>query len=332
MPRVSVILPVRDAAPTLGAALRSALRQTLRDLELIVVDDGSSDGSRAIAEEVAARDARVRVIATPPRGVAAAANAGVAAARAPLVARTDADDVMHRDRLALQVAALEGASLDAVGTRVRLFPSANLGGGMARYERWLNGLATPADVARDRYIECPVANPSLMIRRDVLAGAGWRDRGWPEDWDLVLRLLADGRRIGVVPRRLHAWRHAPGRLTTDHPDYSLDAFMKCRAHHLARGFLGATDDYVLWGYGDTGRKLRAALAAEGKRAAWIVEVHPGRIGQVIHGAPVVARERLPTIPRRPIVVSVAGESPRGEVRNALARMGFEETVDYVCAA
>ncbi len=333
MPRVSVVLPVRDAAGTLSSAIRSVRRQSLADLECIVVDDGSTDGSADVAARHAEDDARVRLLRRPAEGVAAAANAGVRAAASPLVARMDADDLMRRERLAEQVATLAAdPSLVGVGSHVRLFPRAALGGGMRAYEAWLNGLATSDDVRRDRYVECPLANPSLMLRREVLLEHPWRARGWPEDYDLVLGLLRRGHRLGVVPRRLLSWRHAPGRLTTDHPDYALDRFTACRAHHLARDVLRHVDRYVLWGYGDTGRQLRRALLEHGKEPSHVVEVHPGRIGQVIHGAPVVPPSDVPTLPRLPILVSVAGAGPRAKVREALAAMEFVEDVDFVCTA
>lgn len=333
MPSVSVVVPVRNAAGTFRAALESVRRQTLEQFECVVVDDGSTDGSLEAADEMAAADARFRVMRRPFEGVAAAANAGVATARGEFVARMDADDVMRRDRLSRQRAALADAPrLAGVGAHVRLFPRGALGPGMRAYERWLNGLRTPEDVRRDRFIECPVANPTLMLRRDVALAHPWRSRGWPEDYDLVLRLFRAGLHLGVVPRRLLSWRHGPGRLTTDHPDYTLERFTACRAHHLAQDVLREHERYVLWGFGDTGKGLRRALATHGKTPSHVIEVHPGRLGQEIHGAPVVPPEALPSLPRRPIVVSVAGAGPRAKVRAALAEMGFVDDVDFICAA
>ena len=89
---------------------------------------------------------------------------------------------------------------------------------------------------------------------------------------------------------------------------------------------------MLWGYGGTGKAMRRALLERGKRPGWIVELHPGRLGTRIHGARVIPPEELRRVPRAPIVVSVAGATARGEIRDALARMGFEETRDYYCAA
>jgi hypothetical protein len=98
---------------------------------------------------------------------------------------------------------------------------------------------------------------------------------------------------------------------------------------------------VLWGYGSTGRALRTALADRGLTPSSIVELHPRRIGQKIHGAAVVAPEALPELRRAAkeassenlrILASVSGPKPRGEIRAALSAMDFVEGRDFICAA
>ncbi len=330
MPRASILLPVYDGAATLAACLKSIARQSEPDFECVVVDDGSRDGSAAIARDFG--DARVRVLALPHRGLVPALNDGLAACRAPVVVRMDADDLMHRDRLRAELAAIDGG-LDAAGCHVRLFPRAGLSEGRRAYERWLNAVDSPERVLAEAFVECPIAHPTLAVRRELLAELGYRDEGWPEDWDLVLRLLERGARIGVVPRRLLSWRDGPARLSRTAPAYGIDRFMACRAHFLAR-WLGARA-WVLWGYGGTGKALRRELARLGKEPRAIVELHPGRLGQRIFGAEVIAPERLPEVAppgSLPIAVSVAGAGPRAEIRAALSAMGYRERHDYVCCA
>jgi len=332
-PAISVLLPAFDAARTLELALRSVQRQTELDWECIVVDDGSRDATAAIAERVAQNDARVRVVRIAHGGIVAALSAGITECRAPLVARMDADDLMARERLELQRRALESQpALAAVGCHVRLFPRAHLRDGSLHYEHWLSSIATADDVEREAFIECPVAHPTLMLRRAVLAEFGYRDLGWPEDYDLVLRLLAAGQRIGVVPRRLLHWRDAPTRLSRTSENYGIPSFVRCKAAFLASGFLRAEARYVLWGFGDTGKALAGALASHGKNPAAIIELHPGRLGQLIRGVRVVPPAALREMPRLPVVVSVSGLVARSEIRAALTTMGFREGPDYVVAA
>jgi len=331
-PRVSVLLPARNAEATLPACLASIRRQSEVRWECIVVDDGSTDATRQIADGAAAADARFRVVSLPHVGLVGALNEGLRHCRAGLVARMDADDLMHRERLAVQAAHLDGnPGLAAAGCHVRLFPRDGLSPRIREYEAWLNGLRDADDVARDAFVECPIAHPSLMMRRSM-AALGYDDRGWPEDYDLVLRALAHGLRIGVVPRRLLSWRRHPGNLSRRDPRYAREQFFRCKAHYLAAGCLAASPEYVLWGFGETGKALRKALAALGKRASHIVELHPRRLGRRIHGAPVVPPARMAELRGRPAVVSVAREGPRRDARGLLSGMGFVEGRDYVCAA
>jgi hypothetical protein len=246
----------------------------------------------------------------------------------------DADDLMRSDRLEIQVARLrDDPSLDAVGGHVRLFPRAALGRGWRAYEAWLATIATPRDVAREAFVECPIAHPTLVVRTAVLRSCGWRERPWPEDYDLVLRLLSQGRRLGVVPRRVLSWRREPGRLSERDPRYGDDAFARCKAHFLARGLLAGTDRFRLWGYGHTGRALTRALAREGLRPERIVDLHPGRLGATIAGAVVVPPDEVGDPSHGPpVLVSVARAGPRAEVRSFLRRRGFVEGTHFVCVA
>ena len=332
-PRTSILLPVFNAVETLPTCLRSIQRQTDSDWECIVVDDGSSDRGIDIAREFAAIDARFQLFVRPHRGLVPTLLDGVERCRGRYVARMDADDWMHRDRIAAQCAVLDGDSaLAAVGCRVRLFPRRALRDGMRAYEHWLNSIDSPQSIRAEAFVECPIAHPTLMIRREILIAHPYRDCGWAEDYDLVLRLLAAGCTLDVVPRRLLAWRDGPERLSRTSETYSIDRFTACKAAHLAKSFLASSNDYALWGYGGTGRRLQNALRILGKRPSAILELHPGRIGNAIAGAPVVHPYEWLRAPDQRLVVSVAGARARAEIRGVLGQAGLSDGIDYVCAA
>jgi glycosyltransferase involved in cell wall biosynthesis len=332
-PTISVLLPAFDAGGTLHACLRSVARQTEPDFECVIVDDGSRDDTAALASGFADADPRFRIVALDHRGLVGALSAGLEHCRGRYVARMDADDLMHRERLAAQRRRLDAEpGLAAVGSHVRLFPRTGLGPGNLEYEAWLNGIGSASAVSREAFVECPVAHPTLTIRRDVLERHGYRDRGWPEDYDLLLRLLGAGESIGVVPRRLLSWRHGSDRLSRTADAYRIERFTACKAEFLATSFLKEAERYALWGYGSTGRTLAAALAEHGKRPGYVVELHPGRLGNRIAGADVVDPEALAEREKLPLVVSVAGAVPRARIREFLDRRGYVELVDYVCAA
>jgi glycosyltransferase involved in cell wall biosynthesis len=332
-PMVSVLLPMWNAETTIAACLQSVQRQTEPGWQCVIVDDGSQDDSLAWARRFAMRDPRFVVVSTPHRGLVPALNSGLPYCQGRFIARLDADDLMHRQRLAMQVRALaEQPALVAVGSHVRYFPRQHLQEGLRAYERWLNSMCTASSIQREAFVECPIAHPTLLIRRDILVALGYRDCGWPEDYDLFLRLITQGYAVGIVPRRLLSWRDSSTRLSRTSPVYALEHFTACKAAFLAGSFLTASTPYILWGYGDTGKALRRALLAYGKSPAYIVEVHAGRLGNRIHDALVIPPAALSQLPRYPVVVSVAGAQARNEIRHAMTRMGFLETRDFVCAA
>ena len=182
-PAVSVLMSVYNGAGRVAAAIDSVLGQTDGELELIVIDDGSTDATPAELARV--RDPRVRLVTQARTGLTRALNRALALARAPLIARLDADDVAEKERLARQRAFLDrtpevgllgtaAAELDAAGRQVRV-------------------VRPPLDDAtlRRALIRAnPFVHSSVMVRRDLLERAGGYDETLPvaQDYDLWMRL------------------------------------------------------------------------------------------------------------------------------------------------
>jgi hypothetical protein len=336
IPSVSVLMPVRDAAPHLERCITSLERQTLTDFEVVAVDDGSSDGSEQVLETWAARDPRVKVLTRPAEGLIPALNAGLQRCRAPLVARMDADDVSHPRRLELQAALLAARpELGVASCLVRHFPWCRVGEGFRVYEAWLNSLRTPEQIARERFVESPVAHPSAVVRRDLLeAVGGYREMGWPEDYDLWLRLLEDRIEIAKVERALYFWREHEGRLTRQDGRYSVEGFLRCKAHFLLCGPLAGGRCVVVWGAGQTGRRLSKHLLRGGAEIAAFVDIDPAKIGRTLRGRSIVGADRLPALLEDGALVlaAVASRGARELIRARLDALGLVEGEGYWCVA
>ena len=336
-PAVSVLLPCRDAAPWLEECLDSLFAQTLPDFEVIAVDDGSGDGTPEILRRRARADSRLTVLATQGAGLVPALVLAAAAARAPLLARMDADDVCSPDRLAQQVQLMgTHRELAASGTGIRLFPGTAIGSGYRRYEKWLNSLTSPRELMADLFVECPVAHPSLMIRASVLRGlGGYRDAGWPEDYDLLLRLHAAGMRAANLPRALVNWRVRPDRYSLRSDLYSAAAFRRCKVHFLRESFLPAGRPMVVWGAGKVGKPLARELIRQGLKVSAFVDLDPRKLGQEIHGAPVLSPAGLARLvpDADPYVLAAVGSAgARDDIRSTLNGMGRRELQDFrMCA-
>lgn len=335
LPAVSVLMPVHDAAPWLGRAVRSVLRQSLGELELVAVDDGSTDASAQILARWAARDERVRVIRLPRReGLVTALNIGLDAVRAPLTARCDADDLNHRDRLARQATMLAAEpGVMVAGCRVASFPRRTLGEGFSRYDAWVNGILTPAAHRRERYVESTLPHPSAMMRTiELRALGGYRDRGWPEDVDLWLRVHAAGGGFRKAPEVLYFWRDHPGRASRVDPRYARAAFLRAKAHFLARDPFLATKRVVIWGAGAIGRQLGRLLREEGVAVAAHVDIDPRKIGGSRRGAPVIAPDGLHAHAGTPLIAAVGARGARAIIRADLGRRGYIEGRDFLVVA
>ena len=191
LPAVSIILPTYNRMRSLPRAVHSVLGQTFGDFELIVVDDGSSDGTRDFLEGL--HEPRLRLITLGGRsGAARARNTGIRAAAAPLVAFQDSDDEWRPAKLELQLALLR-ASPAGVGW---------VGGGYEADDGTVSSaaLVRGSDYDGELLVGAPFVTPTWLVRKEALLAAGLFDETLPclEDWDLIFK-LADRCRFRAVP-------------------------------------------------------------------------------------------------------------------------------------
>lgn len=209
MTAISVVLPLYNAEPYIGAAIRSILDQTHRDFELIVVDDGSSDGSSAVVDAIT--DSRLRVIRQANTGLVGALNRGMQEARHEYVARMDHDDVCHPERLALQARALDLApEVALVASCYAVLDE----GRVARIEHVPSG---PGQLAGQLFFRNMVPHGGAMFRRSVVLGlGGYRQLSPCEDYDLWTRVLQE-HQVASVPRILFGYRLSAGGMSAQAP-------------------------------------------------------------------------------------------------------------------
>lgn len=327
-------MPAYNAADTIRQAATSLQRQTFASFEVVAVDDGSTDGTGAILDDLSSADPRIRPIHLPHSGLIPALNAGIEECRADLIARMDADDISHPQRLRLQVEYMrDHPDVSVLGCLVRSFPRNAIREGFLRYEAWLNSLATHEEIARDIFVESPLAHPSVMMRAsDLRELGGYREMGWPEDYDLWLRFFMAGKRFGKVVRTLLFWRETPGRLTFTDSRYSLENFMRLKAHFLAMVVKEKGRPLIVWGAGMIGRRLTKHLAREGVQPIAVVDIDPRKIGRRLRGAPIIRPEQLADHTDAFIIAAVGSEGAREIIRGRLVEMGRIEAQDFLCAA
>jgi len=205
-PLVSVVLPVRDGAAFVADAIESIRSQTMREFELLVIDDGSRDATQSILERIASSDARLRVITQPALGLVAALNRGLSEARAGYVARMDADDIAAPERLARQAVVLDAApGVAAIGSACRVI---DRNGAVLRHRY---PPTDPGKIRRALVIGNCMIHPTMMLRRASVLQAGGYHPAFLlcEDFDLWLR-LAERHDLLNLPEPLLDYREHEG--------------------------------------------------------------------------------------------------------------------------
>lgn len=329
-PQVSVVIPVRNGGEYLKQAVESILAQSFVNLELILVDDHSSDAAIAALDQ---SDPRIKLLKSSGQGVVDAFNTGFAQCKGEFIARMDADDISLPPRIECQLEYFsENPTVDIVGSCVEIFSEAGIQGGLERYQTWLNSVREPEQIRNQIFIESPLPNPGVMFRRAALQTLGaYRNNEWPEDYDLFLRADAANMHMGKPEPVLLRWREHETRLTHTDPLYNREQFMRAKTHFLVKHRLKG-QAVIIWGAGPTGRLMHDLIIAEGGSVDGFIEVHPRRIGGQKRGLPVWAMSKVETLGSAMLLVAVGAAGARAEIAAYLNAHKKIEGRDYLFVA
>lgn len=327
---LSVILPVYNAADTIATALESLRVQSCDEMEIIVVNDGSMDGT----EEWLRKQADIRLIDAPHRGIVPALNEGIATAKGRYIARMDADDICHPERLQKQITFLDAhPEIGLVGSRVGFGGNRETHAGYAEYVDWINGQITPKQIALNRFVESPFAHPSVMFRRELPEQFGaYRDGPFPEDYELWLRWMECGVRMAKVDEELLTWRDPPTRLSRTDERYSTEAFYRTKAEYLARWLQQNNPqhpDVIIWGAGRITRQRAQMLTQHGVHISHYIDLKPRTLPC---GTPVISHTDLPAPGKAFILPMVANRGARDQTLQFLLQRGYVLGADFIFAA
>ncbi len=330
---ISVLMPARELTPYTQAAVSSVLNQSHQHLELLIIGNDNADQLRSGLIV----DSRVTVINRQSPGIVGALNTGLDACDGDFIARMDSDDLCHPDRLASQLAMAEqNPDTRLIGACVELFcDEAALGQGNQHYQQWLNSLTTSDAINHACFIESPIPHPTMFAHRDFWQSIGpYRDQGWPEDYDLVLRTWLAGIPMAKPDKTLLQWREHPARLTHTDPRYSREAFIKAKAWALMQPASGLQLDEgrSVWicGTGRNARYWHDALIDQGARVNGFVELDNAKPRTQKRHLPVITYKELIALKKDALVVSaISGWSARMALSDWFSNHHLLSGVDYI---
>ncbi len=326
-------MPVYNAEHTLHECLDSILKQSLQNFEVIAVDDFSSDRSVAVMQSY--NDPRFVIINNKSKGIVSALNTGLAFCRANFVARMDADDVMHEQRLQKQFEQLKkNSDISLCATQARKFPKDKIQAGYIEYMRWQNACLSMKDIQNQIYIESPFAHPSVMFRKDDVIDAGaYLEGDFPEDYELWLRMFQRGYKMVKLEQELMYWRESDGRLSRNCSRYSDAAFERLRANYLAKDPRLMGRRIVIWGAGRKTRQRAQLLIDQGvKPVAWI-DIDSRKVNKEYQGVRTFLPDWLLQHDDKPFVLNyVRNHGVREKCRLYLNQAGYVMGQDYLDVA
>ncbi|MCU0318718.1 MAG: glycosyltransferase [Flavobacteriales bacterium] len=330
--RVSILLPFHNAATTIDVAVASIAGQTYPDWELLLIDNASTDAGSSLAHAWTERDQRIRVLHEPRVGIAHALNTGLAHAHGTYIARMDADDISHPERLAKQVAYLDAhPEIGVLGTRTSFASTMLEHRGMQAFVHWQNALLSPHDHYVKRLVDAPLAHPTVVFRRELVEQYGGYDTGpLPEDHELSLRWMEAGVRFAKLPEELLTWNDHAHRLSRTHANYSVDAFFATKVKYLARWLMRKLDGrpVIIAGTSVLCQKRSAQLEAEGIIVSAFTDVK----GRGVPGRPFVPHMDLPPAGKAFVVSFISQRGTGDRIAGFLAGRRLKEGVDFVLAA
>lgn len=334
---ISVIMPVHNAGVYLEEAISSILNQEKVKLELIVVDDHSSDQAIDNIEQKLSQDKRIKLFSSSQRGVVAAMARGYREANGEYIARMDADDIALPHRLFQQLKYMKNnPSIGIVGGKIKIIGEYKIGEGFSLYEQWLNKLCSSEDIERELFIESPIPNPTAFFKREVYELLnGYQNPEWAEDYDMWLRAHALGVKMGKPESVLLHWREHEHRLTHNDKRYDNKLFMKAKAYYLSNSRHLKGRKAIIWGAGPIGTYLFDVLTEYNIDVEAFIEVNQRRVGGLKRGVPVFHYSEINTYTQDNnalIIGAVGSRGARTEIRQALLDMGKEEGSDFLFAA
>ncbi|MFM9056871.1 MAG: glycosyltransferase [Bacteroidota bacterium] len=331
-PLLSVLLPFHNETVWLAEAVESILDQSFRDFELILIDSKATPAAAEVAHRLSLRDQRIRMVEANAAGIAVALNTGILHCKSDWIARMDADDWSNPMRLQKQIDYLyRHPEIGILSCQTGPHPDCDTGEGMRSFMDWQNGIIDHDSHYRNRFIESPVAHPTVLFQRNLITAYGpYEEGGLPEDYELWLRWMSHGIRFYKLPEPLVCWRDHAQRLTRTAEAYRSVRFFKVKLDYIRPFLIEIQQSRHLYVCGASRpiRKKSILLEENGIQISGFTDIVERNVGN----KDFLPAEQIHAGDGRFYISLVSSRGKSDEVRTFLIKKGLVEIRDFILAA
>jgi glycosyltransferase involved in cell wall biosynthesis len=323
---ISILMPVKNAAPYLQACLDSIAIQSEHKWELIAVNDGSEDESLALLNDFAKGRHNVLIANNKGKGIIPALQLAYSLSKGEYVHRMDADDVMPPDKLKMLLTAWESNSI--VTGKVQYFANnESISLGYENYQNWLNQLMDSGDIWQDVYRECTLPSPAWLIHRNDFINLGaFNSELLPEDYDLCFRAYKSRLNVITIKKVIHLWRDSQNRTSRKLPIYFPIAYYPLKVHYFLEIDRNYEKPLLLWGAGNKGKVIAQLLLERGEKFTWASN-NPRKRGVNIYGQ-ILQDISILNLSEFQIILAVSSPIDKIEVQEKVDNDGLTKAKNY----
>lgn len=323
-------MATKDTEEYLPRCLDSILAQTYVHWELIAVNDHSTDRTREILDEYAARDPRIKVFDSDRPKLIPTLKFGYPHCTGQLINRMDSDDHMPADKLEnLYTTWIKhGKGHVVAGGTQHFVDEGEVGDGFKRYDAWLNHVAANDLHYQEIYKECVIPSHCWLIHKEDLDRVGaFEPEVYPEDYDLTFRFYRHGLKIVGIAAILHYWRDRSDRISRTWEEYKDNRYFELKLRYFYELDRDRTRPLVVWGAGRNGKDLVRLIQQQDDTVHWVCD-NENKIGKDIYGVRMAHYETAFDLDEPQIIVAVASPDGQEEIRALLEGRKLRPVKDF----
>ena len=306
---VSIIIPYKNPLPYFEDCLKSIVNQSYKKLQIILINDHSTDDSEKLALKYSIKDSRIELINNIGSGIVDALNTGSEIAKGQFITRMDADDIMSENKIEILRSLLKKKKTKhiAVGS-VKYFASKKpMGDGYLKYANWLNELTYNEKNFKEIYKECTIPSCSWMMHRSDFENIkGFKNLNYPEDYDFLFRVYYNQIKLTTTKEIIHLWRDHPMRTSRNSKDYLFENFVPLKVKYLIENELRTKEELVLWGSGKKGKLVAKKLIENNCSFTWISN-NQKKIGHEVYQQKIKSTSYLIRKKKKLIICSISSK-------------------------